>query len=66
MTSRVEHKLEKQKQRYDQHTTVHQFVPDETVFVHNFGEGDTWLAGEIVNVPGPRSYNVKLSDNRIV
>jgi len=66
MTSCVEHKLEKQKQRYDQHTMVCQFVPDETVFVRNFGEGDTWLDGEIVNAPGPRSYNVKLSDNSIV
>ena len=48
---------------YDQHTTVRQFVPDDTVFVRNFGEGDTWLAETIVNAPGPRSYNVKLSDD---
>ena len=66
MASHVEHKQERQKQRYDQHTTARQFVPDETVFVRNFGEGDTWLAGKIVNAPGPRSYNIKLSDNRIV
>ena len=66
LISRVEHKQELQKQRYDQHTTVRQFIPDETVFVRNFGEGDSWLPGIIVNAPGPRSYNVKLSDNRVV
>ena len=66
LTSRVEHKQKLQKQRYDQHTTVHQFVPDDTVYVRNFGEGDTWLAGTIVNTPGPRSYIVKLSDDRVV
>ena len=62
----MEKRQDKQKQRYDQHTTARQFVPDETVFVHNFGGGDTWLAGKIVNAPGPRSYNIKLSDDRIV
>ena len=36
------------------------------MYVRNFGEGDTWLAGTIVNAPGPRSYNVKLSDDRVV
>ena len=66
LTSRVEHKQKLQKQRYDQHTTVRQFVPDDAVYVRNFGEGDTWLAGTIVNAPGPRSYNVKLSDGRVV
>ena len=57
LTSRVEHKQKLQKQRYDQHTTVCQFVPDDAVYVRNFGEGDTWLAGTIVNAPGSRSYN---------
>ena len=33
---------------------------------HNFAQGDTWLAEKMVNAPGPRSYNVKLSDDRIV
>ena len=59
-------KQELQKQRYDQHTTARQFIPDETVFVQNFGEGDSWLPGIIVNAPGSRSYIVKLSDNRVM
>lgn len=66
MAPRVEHKQKLQKQQYDQHTKARSFVPDETVFVHNFAQGNTWLAGTIVNAPGPRSYNVKLPDNRIV
>ena len=32
----------------------------------NFAQGDTWLAGKIVNAPGPCSYNVKLPDDRRV
>ena len=66
MASHVERKQELQKQRYDQHTKPRQFVSDEAVFVRNFVQGDTWLAGKIVNAPGPHSYNVKLSDDRIV
>ena len=66
MASHVECKQELQKQTYDQHTKPRQFVSDEAVFVRNFVQGDTWLAGKIVNAPGPRSYNVKLSDDRIV
>ena len=66
MASHVEHKQELQKQRYDKHTKPRQFISDEAVFVCNFAQGDTWLAGKIVNAPGPRSYNVKLSDDRIV
>ena len=45
---------------------MRQFVPDEAVFVHNFAQGDPWLAETIVNAPGPHSYNVKLFDNRMV
>ena len=66
MATRVEQKQLMQKQRYDKHTKVRQFVPGEAVYVRNFAQGDTWLAGKIVNAPGPRSYNVKLSDDRIV
>ena len=44
---------------------MHQFVPDEVVFVHNFDQEDPWLARNIVNAPGPRSYNVNLFDDRI-
>ena len=60
LASRVEHKQELQKQSHDQQTKMRQFVPDDAVFVHNFAQGDPWLAGTIVNAPGPRSYNVKL------
>ena len=34
--------------------------------MRNFAQGDTWLAGKIVNAPGLHSYNVKLSDDRIM
>ena len=63
MASHVEHKQKLQKLKYDKHTKPCQFVSDKAVFVRNFAQGDTWLAGEIVNAPGPRSYNVKLSDH---
>ena len=45
---------------------VCQFIPDEAVFMCNFSQGDPWLAGNIVNTPGPHYYNVKLYDDRMV
>ena len=36
------------------------------VSMRNFAQEDTWLAGKIRNPPGPRSYNVKLCDERTV
>ena len=42
------------------------FLPDESIFVLNFGQGDTWLAGIISKPQGPQTYNVKLPDNRVI
>ena len=66
LTSHVQNKQSLQKQRYDQHTKARHFLPDERVFMCNFGQGDTWLAGIISKAQGPQTYDVKLLDNRIV
>ena len=66
LTSHVQDKQQFQKDRYDQHTKPRHFLPDEAVFARNFGQGDKWLPGIIIKAQGPRTYNVKLSDNRII
>ena len=37
----------------------------ETVFVKNYGSGQRWLPGTIVQVTGPVSYQMKLEDGRL-
>ena len=66
LTSHVQNKQMQQKERYDQHTRTQHFLPDESVFVRNFGHGDTWLAGIISKPKDPQTYDVKLLDNRVI
>ena len=66
ITSHVQDKQQLQKDRYDHHTKPRHFLPDAAVFVCNFGQGDKWLPGIISKAQGPRTYNIKLSDNRII
>ena len=34
--------------------------------MRNFGRGETWLAGDIVQTLGPVSFQVRLTDGRLV
>ena len=55
LSSKIQGKQQAQKERYDQHTKPRQFFPEEPVYVHNFAQGDSWLAGTIINAQGPRT-----------
>ena len=66
LTSHVQNKQMLQKERFDQHTKTRHFLSDEPVFIRYFGQGDTWLAGIISKSQGPRTYDVKLPDNRVL
>ena len=66
LTSHVQNKQQLQKERYDQHTKPRHFLPDEPVFVRNFGKGNTWLAGIISKALSTRTYDIQLPDNRII
>ena len=61
---RVEEKQEKQKARHDQRAKSRTFRDGDLVFVKNFGVGDRWLPGRIVDVSGPVSFHVQLEDGR--
>ncbi|XP_058034327.1 uncharacterized protein K02A2.6-like, partial [Ahaetulla prasina] len=37
----------------------------DRVWAHNYGEGPIWIAGEILNITGPKSYLVELKDGRV-
>ena len=58
LTSHVQNKQQLQKERYDQHTKPRHFLPDEPVFVRNFGKGNTWLAGIISKALSTRTYDI--------
>ena len=66
LMSHVQNKQQLQKERYDQHTKPRHFLPDEPVFIRNFGKGDTWLAGIINKRQSAQTYGIKLPDNRIL
>jgi len=66
LQSHMQEKQQPQKDRYDHHTKARYFLPDAVVFVCNFGQGDKWLSGIVIKAQDPRSYNVRLFDNRII
>ncbi|XP_058024065.1 uncharacterized protein K02A2.6-like, partial [Ahaetulla prasina] len=37
----------------------------DRVWAHNYGGGPTWVAGKILNITGPKSYLVELTDGRV-
>lgn len=41
-------KLAKQKSDRDKHCKPHTFVEGQRVYVNNFGKGERWLPGDIV------------------
>lgn len=42
------------------------FAQGDLIYVRNFGSGNKWIPAEICEVLGPRNYQVKLSNGRIV
>ena len=65
---RVEEKQEKQKQYHDKSSRQRSFAIGDLVFIKNFSRSsaDRWLPGQVIAVAGPRSFQVKIFDGRIV
>nr|XP_055046280.1 LOW QUALITY PROTEIN: uncharacterized protein K02A2.6-like [Misgurnus anguillicaudatus] len=61
---RVRAQQEKQKFRHDQHAKDRSFQEGEAVFIKNFGRGQKWLSGVVLENSGPQSVIVKVSDGR--
>ena len=65
---RVEGRQEKQKQYHDKSSRQRSFAIGDLVFVNNFSRSsaDLWLPGQVIVATGPRAFQVKIFDGRIV
>ena len=61
---RVERRQSQQKAQHDTRARPRKFELGETVFVKNFGPGQKWLPGKVVEMTGPVSYRVEMEDGR--
>jgi transposase InsO family protein len=66
IASRVQSAQEKQKYYHDRHTIPRTIQVNDTVHARNFATGPPWMAGTVVETPGPLSFKVKLGDGRII
>ena len=55
-----------QKIYYDKRTREKTLETGESVLVRNFSSGTLWLAGKLLSRCGPLSFNVELTDGRVV
>ena len=55
-----------QKQHHDKSAIEREFSVKDHVYVRNFGRGDKWVQGEIVESTGPVSYKVKTNQGVVV
>ena len=63
MEKRVQEKQQKQKETHDNHAKCRSLKEGEEVFAKNYsGTGDRWLSGKTVQVTGPVSAVIELSD----
>ena len=66
LKQQVETKLLGQKENYDKRAQERTFAETDRVYVQNFRRGETWLAGDNVQILGPVSFQVQLTDGRLV
>ena len=57
---------QKQKEYYDRRTREKTVEVGESVLVRNFSMGQHWLAGKVLSECGPMSFNIELTDGRVV
>ena len=63
LNHQVQSKQALQQLDHDKHTRLRHFSEGEKVFVKNQRPGgNPWLPGEIIEITGPVSYRVQLSD----
>ena len=62
--SYVHSQQENQKSVHDQCTKQSEFAVGVQIFMRNFGPGNSWLSGKVVQQRGPLSYLVKFEDGR--
>ena len=55
-----------QKPAHDRHAKTRYFVEGDEVFAHNFRHHLPWLAEKIVRTAGPLSFEIALSDGKVI
>ena len=62
--SALRFKTSKQEVKVFQHNLDNKpkFIPDQPVFVRNFGKGAKWVPGRITETVSPRNFNVQVGD----
>ena len=66
VSSKVRLHQERQKLSHDQKVRSRRFDKGDEVLAKNFGRGEKWLKGRVVQCRGPLSYRVFLEDGRSV
>ena len=66
LSARVHTAQTAQKIQHDKSSQAHHFHVQDKVYVRNFRNVPTWLAGVIVATRGPVSYDIELADDRVV
>ena len=64
--SRVIKQQERQATYKNQHSRPRVYHEQDAVLVRNFSTGPPWLSGTIINSAGPRSFEIKLTDGRVI
>lgn len=68
LKDRVVQQQQRQKSQHDRTTRQRTFQQDDLVMVHGFNKDlkDHWLPGTVVSTSGEHSYEIKLTDGKIV
>ena len=66
VSGRVVLKQQKQKHAHDQRAVERRFTAGDPVYVRNFGRGQPWLQGHILESTGPVSFRVELEGGQVV
>ena len=56
----------KQKLNYDRTSSEREFGIHDSVYVKNYGKGERWIPGQIVESTGPVSYKVRANDGLLM
>ena len=66
ISGRVEHRQQMQKSTHYRHAKSRYFAEGDEVYARNFRHHPPWLAGKIVKITGPLSFEIELSDGRVI
>ena len=66
VSATVERSQQRQQAAHDQHAKDRSFQINDQVFVRSFRGPVQWLPGMVTAINGPLSYEITLSDNRVV